>query len=382
MNIIVPHGFEPNYTLGFVKGLLDNGIDLCVIASDLDYERIEKAGALSVNLRGSQDTHRTIAAKVINLVAYYLKLGAFVVRHRHSVMHFTGLFQNRLFLLDGLLLNSLFRLLSKRYIYTVHNVLPHSKLDSHAFKALYKLAYRLPHVLLVHTQQAREQLISDFAVPSAKIHVISIGLNEEVPTTGLTREQARRVLGLPQEDSVVLFFGKGEEYKGLDVLVRALDCLEVGRVILLVATWFPVASYRKTVFNAISVSTRKEHIVLHEGFVPNADVERYFKAADVVCLPYRSIYQSGVVFLSMAFGTPIVATDAGSLRKFVRDDAGVIAEQSDAVGIAAAIDKFFRVKDRFSSEHIRTRAGEFSWTKICKQLVGLYQLRERKGGNQ
>ena len=51
-----------------------------------------------------------------------------------------------------------------------------------------------------------------------------------------------------------------------------------------------------------------------EGFVPTEDVWRYFQGADFLVVPYRHIDQSGVVFMALATGLPIVATDVGSLR--------------------------------------------------------------------
>ena len=46
------------------------------------------------------------------------------------------------------------------------------------------------------------------------------------------------------------------------------------------------------------------HVVLNADFIPDEDTEVYFKAADAVILPYRQIYQSGVLFLDTVLGCP------------------------------------------------------------------------------
>jgi hypothetical protein len=94
MTTIVPHGFEPNYTAGFVKGLLANGIDVCVISSDTDHRKLQKDGIQCVNLRGCQDHDRFWMTKVVNILKYYILLVLYLFRHREVIIHFTGLFRN------------------------------------------------------------------------------------------------------------------------------------------------------------------------------------------------------------------------------------------------------------------------------------------------
>ena len=54
-NIIVPHGFEVNYTLGFAKGLQANCVDFCVLSCDLTEPGLTASGIPNLNLRGSLD---------------------------------------------------------------------------------------------------------------------------------------------------------------------------------------------------------------------------------------------------------------------------------------------------------------------------------------
>ena len=74
----------------------------------------------------------------------------------------------------------------------------------------------------------------------------------------------------------------------------------------------------------------------------DADTEIYFKAADVVVLPYTHIFQSGVLFLGYNFGLPAIATDIGSLRDdVIEGETGFICKPCDAIDLANCIRKYF-----------------------------------------
>jgi glycosyltransferase involved in cell wall biosynthesis len=89
-------------------------------------------------------------------------------------------------------------------------------------------------------------------------------------------------------------------------------------------------------------------------------------------MPYRSIYQSGVVFLCLRFGVPIVATRVGSLPDFIDNDSGVFAEENNAAGIAGAIDRFFGQRGHYRREDIARRAQRYSWANQCAAIKHLY----------
>jgi glycosyltransferase involved in cell wall biosynthesis len=212
-----------------------------------------------------------------------------------------------------------------------------------------------------------------FRIPKNKIIVISIGLNEEIPITKITRKEARERLGYAIEDKIILFFGKADLFKGLDILIEAFQRIEMKATKLLISAWFPNSSYRQFILDNISSSKRKEDIVLFEQFISNDKVEVYFKCADVLVLPYRNIYQSGVVFLSYRFGLPLIATDVGAIKEFVEEDMGIIVRKNDPDELSKAIENYFNNAKKFSREEIIKKAEKYRWEKICQSIVSLYQ---------
>lgn len=381
MNIIIPHGFEANFTLGFARGLAANGVNATIVSCDDTAASLSSAGIPNVNLRGSLDPNRSVWKRLWNLAAYYIRLLVLLWRHRGATVHFSGIFRNKLILWEGLVLHRCIRVLAGRYLYTVHNVVPHNREKSSFYRWIYRRVYQLPDVLLVHTRRARKQLIAEFSVPEQKIVLTTIGLNEEVPVTCLTRKDARRRLGLADDDQVVLFFGKLDKYKGVDLLLEAFDNLESKHSRLVIAGSFNYASYQADILRQLQQMRRREAVFLFNRFVPNEDVETFFKAADVLCMPYRNIYQSGLLFLAMRFGVPLIATDVGALREFIGEALGLVSKTNDAAGIRDALNEFFADPRRFPRAQILHHAAKYQWSAVCRDLVPLYASCPKTAGS-
>jgi len=373
MNIIVPHGFETNYVAGFALGLKANGVGFVLLSSDADEKVFTARGIDNINLRGSVAEDRSWHTKVTNLARYYARLFRYLLAHRKSTVHFIGIFRNELLLFEGLVLPLLFKLMARRYIYTAHNVLPHGKSDLAFYRWIYRWVYRFPDVIVVNTELAGDQLVDSFGVPRRRVRVSSIGFNDQIPSTGLARDAARKRLELAADAKVLLFFGKISYYKGLDLLIDALEQIEMPELKLVIAGSFTDAGYRSSIVDQIERSVRCPGIVLHDRHVPNEEVEVYFNAADALVLPYRDISQSGLIFLAMRFGLPVLASDVGSMKAYVEPDMGLVAPSADAAGIAHTIREFFARPGRFDSERIMAKGRTYRWDEVCSRLRSLYE---------
>jgi glycosyltransferase involved in cell wall biosynthesis len=378
MNIIVTGGFEANFVVGFAKGLAANGVEFTVVSCDATESRLADAGIPNVNLRRSLDGHRPLLAKFKNLFRYYIRLLLLLFSNRGGTVHFIGIFRNKLILWDGLILNLCFRLLAGRYLYTVHNVLPHNRERSRFYRWIYRWIYRIPHILLVHTERGREQLIQEFGVSRDRIHLTSIGLNEEMPVTSLTRSEARHRLGFEGNQQLILFFGKIDHYKGLDLLLTAFESLPFPNTRLIVAGGIRSPEFGKSIRLQLETMSRRAHVHFFERFIPNEEAEVFFKASDVLCLPYRQIYQSGLVFLGPRFGIPMISTDVGALREFIGDTLGLVTRTNNPAGLADALKEFLSAPEKFSSTEILNRGRQFQWANVCRGLVPLYHRRTRR----
>src|SRR5947207_10713838 len=113
-------------------------------------------------------------------------------------------------------------------------------------------------------------------------------------------------------------------------------------------------------------------------YVPDEETELYFKAADVLVLPYTRIFQSGVLFLGYGFGLPAIAADVGPLKEeIIEGETGFIFRPRDSSDLARAIRRYF-ASELFSElesrrQQIREYANErYSWYKAVAGTEAVY----------
>jgi glycosyltransferase involved in cell wall biosynthesis len=116
--------------------------------------------------------------------------------------------------------------------------------------------------------------------------------------------------------------------------------------------------------NEIQQSVKKDfnqgQVLLRFQFIPDDQMELYFKGADVLVLPYKDIFQSGILFLSYSFGLPVVATEVGSFREdIVEGRTGLLCKPGDPEDLAKAIETYF-ASDLFKN------------LKVCRQVLKDY----------
>ena len=243
---------------------------------------------------------------------------------------------------------------------------------------MFRLGYRafvysLPHALVAHTRGSMDRLRDQFGVPARKLHLGKIGLNEEIPIRNIGREEARHHLGLDTQDRVVLFFGRIDRYKGLDILLAAVDEVDVANLTLVVAGAFVRPELKLKTERRVRQLRPELRVVFHGASVPNEDIELYFRSCDVLAMPYRAVTQSGVLFLALAFGVPIIASDVGGLRDVVDTETGILIPPSDVAALAAGIARFFSRQDAFDRDRIARKAREFTWPNAAAPIAGIYR---------
>jgi glycosyltransferase involved in cell wall biosynthesis len=249
-------------------------------------------------------------------------------------------------------------------------------------RATLKFQYRLCDHIFLHTEKMKAELVAGYGVPAGKATVIPFGLNSTVPDTALTPAGARQRLGISAPEKVLLFFGNIAPYKGVEYLVDAFLELAARRTdYRLVIAGRPKgeAEYWGRLEAKINASAARGRVLLKIEYVPDADTEIYFKAADVLILPYTHIFQSGVLFLGYNFGLPAIAADVGSLKEeIVEGRTGLVVPPRDPAGLVQAIEKYF-ASDLYvhlaeRRQDIRQFARErYSWATVARLTTALYE---------
>jgi glycosyltransferase involved in cell wall biosynthesis len=376
-------GANKPYALGLASALKAEGLLLDFIGSDT-VSAPELHGTAQINffnLRGDQSPAATFPRKALRLLTYYARLVRYAAVAEPRVFHI--LWNNKFELFDRTLMMLYYRALGRVTLLTVHNVNAGKRDGNDSFlnRLSLRIQYHLSDHIFVHTQQMKRELLDQFGAREGKVSVIPFGINDTIPTTSLTRGQARQALGLTGGDKALLFFGKIAPYKGLDHLIAALAALmqKDDRYRLVIAGAIKDCTrYWNELQQAIDTAGVRPRIIERIGYVPDAEVETYFKAADVLALPYTYIFQSGVLFLSYRFGLPVIATDVGSFREDVLPGrTGFICRARNPGDLAETIETYFSSElfQHLDARRVFIRAyaeQHHSWSTVAQITKDVY----------
>ena len=189
----------------------------------------------------------------------------------------------------------------------------------------------------------------------------------------ISREEARKKLGINRDDKVILFFGFIRKYKGLDILLEAMKILylkfKIQNLKLLIAGEF--YEDEKNYQELLNYPSIKDNLILHTNFIPDSEVKYYLCAADCVVQPYRSATQSGVTPLAYHFEKPMIVTNVGGLPSLVPDKkVGLIAEPN-AESIAEKIAEYFELGEDFFLSHLREEKKKYSWKAMTEAILNM-----------
>ena len=381
-------GIDKPYVLGLSSTLASLGIFLDLIGSDelRSPELLNEPQVSFLNLRGDQRREARLLTKVLRILRYYAKLILYAATAKPAIFHI--LWNNRFQLFDRTVLMLYYKLLGKKVVFTVHNVNAGKRdlNDSFLNRCSLKVQYRLSDHLFVHTTKMKNELCREFGVPESKVTVIPFGINNTLPCTPLTGAQAKQALGISDSHKTLLFFGRIARYKGLEYLLAALAILvskDESYRLIVAGTIKDRNGYWDDIQESIARAGIRDKIINRIEFIPDEKVEFYFKAADVLVLPYTDIFQSGVLFLGYSFGLPVVATDVGDMREdIVEGKTGFVCQPRDPLTLANAIESYFASElFRSLAEHrqdLRDYANErYSWARAgqATQLVYAMLLR-------
>ena len=77
---------------------------------------------------------------------------------------------------------------------------------------------------------------------------------------------------------------------------------------------------------------------IRDRFISHSDVSYYYSAADIVILPYRKIYQSGVLMMSLSYKKPVVVSDLPSFKEIIDDNrTGYVFESENSLDLSRVI---------------------------------------------
>ena len=262
-----------------------------------------------------------------------------------------------------------------KVVWTVHNLSPHE--DRYPF--LVKWFYRaLAHVvdgLIFLTETSRSLFQEDEKMQPFKdkpATVIPHGHYLPVYPDRLSKGEARKLLNLPPDAKVILFFGALRPYKGVEELLAAAQDLSSEDFLFLIAGRPLSEDYKKQLMR---MAGECSHIQFHPWHVPDEKVPLYCSSADLMILPYKEILNSGTAFLALTFGVPVVVPRLGSLKELSQRYPRLVYVYDPPLTKEKVIQSLesIRLSDSEREGEWKNFLRDYDWHKVAEQTLKFYQ---------
>lgn len=187
----------------------------------------------------------------------------------------------------------------------------------------------------------------------------------------LSRSEALKELGLDASKRYLLFFGFIRDYKGLDLLLKAMaePCMKAEKDVELIVAgeFYGNEEKYKTLERDLGLQGK---VRWFSDFIPDEKVKLFFSAADLIVQPYKSATQSGVTQIAYHFEKPMVVTNVGGLPEIVPDGKAGYVVAPDPAAIGGALCDFFQKgnPDCFL-QGIKVEKSKYSWGAMTRTIM-------------
>ena len=187
--------------------------------------------------------------------------------------------------------------------------------------------------------------------------------------TAVSREEAIGSLGLDPSAKYMLFFGFIRDYKGLDILLKAIadERIKNSDIKLIVAGEFYNNSEKY--FELEKQLGLEGKMIWRTDFIADEQVKNYFCASDIIVQPYKTATQSGVTQIAYHCEKPMLVTNVGGLPEIVPNGKVGYSVEPEAKVIADAISDFYS-NGRYAEfvENIKEEKKKYSWDRMLENV--------------
>ena len=239
--------------------------------------------------------------------------------------------------------------------------------------SLYSRAFSTGRMnVIVETESVRKDW-EPFAGEHA-VHIpVAVSTREE---TVLNKTSARRMLGLPDDAFICLFFGTHRTGKDYQTALEAAKLAKSHPFLLFAG---PVISGNDP--GLLIRASGYSNAASWNRFFLDSEAGRVFDASDLAVLPYAEGYEKGSAVLLQAckFGKPVVAANTGHLANFINlHRTGRLYKPENPVDLAEVLDEMANISEAESTElaeRIQKTADFYSWKNLTRKYMDIFGIK-------
>ncbi len=308
--------------------------------------------------------------KALESVVNYIYILFVCLLNKPDILHFQWLPFSEICSIEVLILRvyKLF-LPQSKLLLTIHNVYPHNYIDEKKirYKKRFVKLSRFFDGFIVHTNESKHKVVSDFFIEEDRVCVVHHGIFEP-DLKGIKRKE--RVSGKYR----IISYGHQDLYKGTDLLLDAIQLLpyeykEKVELEILGRGQQPYIDLLKKKGEGLSIEWKLYYVddkTLYQDIIN----------ADVIVLPYRNISQSGVLLLALYFNKPIICSDLPAFVETLGDyPIELFFKSGDPHSLKDTIIRQLNNKmdESLIYNCFKNLREKYSWHEAGKKTVGVYK---------
>lgn len=326
----------------------------CGLIDAKDYNGLEQYSNM-INLENWHIANNPTNS-IINSIKLSIQIKKYIKKYSPDLVHYTNFGFNQI----GSILS-----FSNKYkrLLTMHDPIPHKK-DKFYNELFLKWTIRIcRNVLFLSNPPA--QITKQLHQKGCTLYQSSLGPYDFL--CNYIEEHEGNIA-----DKYILFFGRIEYYKGVDILIKSFLSSRASK-----NGYKLIIAGKGNLQDEVGIPDQT--IIFQNRYIGNDELANLIKNAEIVVLPYRSATQSGVIMSAFALGTPVIVTDVGNMKDVAGNGKyGLIVTPNNVKNLADAIDELLldnpqelneirlNIKQNYNIE------GKFGWASIAKNLVDIY----------
>lgn len=268
-----------------------------------------------------------------------------------------------------------------KIVYTLHNYVPEGPGNEFSV-LLHQLIHQHADAVIHMGEFSRKYFGENYARPGQRQVVIPHNVYESYPDSA-TRAESRKRLKIGQKDFAVLVFGAVRNPEERDFIEAVFRRIDAPRKKLIAPRWYREDHSRYgMLYNLVKTRLEnlklamKPHLILgnQRTSASAADVQYYFRAADVVLVPRGRALNSGILPLAFAFGKPVVAPRAGNITELLEASGNEPYEPQDASQAAGLVNRQIAAGALEASGKRNYDFGREHWSlaEVARQHMDLF----------
>lgn len=266
-----------------------------------------------------------------------------------------------------------------KVIVTVHDVDSFNKNNK---LGLTKYFYNRVDKIIVHNQVSYNTLsnyLSNYNNSKhllSKCNIIPHGSYIGMLPDKINKVDAKKKFGISENTFTFLFFGQIKRVKGLDILLQAYSRLlkETDRSVKLIVAGKIWKDDESIYSKIIEDNNLIPNLILDIKYIKDEDIVNYYSAADCIVLPYKKIFQSGVLLMAQSYGIPVIVSDLLGMTEIVTDQENGFVFKSESIDdLKRVLEKVMLYPDfKIIEEKAYNKLiNEYNWDIIAEKQIAL-----------